>query len=69
VLERLAALSGGRMIAPNELSQLSKWLPNRRVRLAGEPEVETLWDTPLALIVVVGLATMEWVGRRMLRLA
>lgn len=69
VLERLAALSGGRMIAPNELSQLSRWLPNRRVRLAGEPEVETLWDTPLALILVVGLATIEWVGRRMLRLA
>ena len=29
---------------------------------------EPLWDSPLALIVVLLLITVEWVGRKMIRL-
>lgn len=69
LLARLSRATGGRVLAPAELTQLPKLLPNRRLKLAGEPDVQTLWDTPLALILVVTLLTAEWIGRRLLRLA
>lgn len=68
-LARLSSASGGKVLQANELSQLSKLLPNRKLKLSGEPDVRTLWDTPLALILVVLFLTAEWIGRRLLRLA
>jgi hypothetical protein len=68
----LAALSeatGGRVLTPGELGQLPRLLPDRSLKIAGEPEVHTLWDTPLALLLLLTLLTAEWVGRRLLRLA
>jgi len=55
------------VLTPDELTQLGRFLPNRRVKTAGEPEIETLWDTPGALLLAVLLWTVEWIGRRMLR--
>jgi hypothetical protein len=69
LLARLAQATDGRVLNAADLTELSKYLPNRGVRLAGEPEVQTLWDTPLALILTILLLTVEWVGRRLLRLA
>lgn len=69
LLARLSLATGGRVLKPSELAQLPKLLPNRRLKLAGEPDVQTLWDTPLALILLVILLTAEWLGRRLLRLA
>jgi len=69
LLARLSAATGGIALAPTDLSRLPQLLPNRRLKLAGEPDVQTLWDTPLALILVVVLLTAEWIGRRLLRLA
>jgi hypothetical protein len=67
LLERLSRASGGKVVDAAELGELQ--LPNRRLRLAGEPDVETLWDTPLALIVMMILLTAEWVVRRLIKLA
>ncbi len=67
LLARLSSVSGGRVLTPDELTQLGRFLPNRRVKTAGEPEIETLWDTPGALLLAVLLWTVEWIGRRMLR--
>lgn len=67
----LAALSeatGGRVLAPDQLASIPDLLPKRGVRLVGTPEQETLWDTPLALLLVLLLLTVEWVGRRLIRL-
>ena len=69
LLDKLAESSGGRVLEPDQLSQLPTLLPNRKLKLAGEPEVHTLWDTPLALLLAVLLLTGEWVGRRLLRMA
>jgi hypothetical protein len=69
LLTKLSETTGGVVLAPDQLSQLPKLLPNRKLKLAGEPEVHTLWDTPLALILLVLLLTAEWVGRRLLRMA
>jgi hypothetical protein len=67
LLERLASETGGRILEPSDLSRLSELLPNRRERLISE-RAEALWDTPLALLVVITLLTLEWLGRRVIRL-
>lgn len=68
-LVRLASASGGQVVAPADFAQIAKLLPNRRLKLTGDPDIETLWDTPLALLLVVLLAAVEWIGRRLLKLA
>ncbi len=67
--ELLVALSdetGGVVLDPSNLDSLPDSLPNRRVRLVSET-TEDLWDTPFALILLISLLTLEWVGRRLLR--
>jgi hypothetical protein len=68
-LAELAQATGGRVLMVDELADLPKILPNREVRLLGTPEVETLWDKPVALLLLLVLLSGEWIGRRLLRLA
>lgn len=67
LLARLSEETGGKVLPPDSLSTLPAELPNRQERLVSE-QTEPLWDTPLALIIVIGLLTVEWIGRRLLRL-
>ncbi|MBL0927955.1 MAG: hypothetical protein IBJ11_09950 [Phycisphaerales bacterium] len=67
LLASLAEQTGGRVLTPAELRSLPTLLPNRQVRQLAET-AEPLWDTPLALILVLTLLTLEWVGRRLIRL-
>lgn len=67
LLARLADATGGRVLAPDRLAEVSTLLPNRQLRIVHERQ-ETLWDSPLALIVLLTLLTGEWVGRRIIRL-
>jgi hypothetical protein len=67
-LAQLAQQTGGRVVAPDELDQLPSLLPNRAQRTADDLR-EPLWDSYLALIVVVLLLTVEWIGRKIIRLA
>jgi hypothetical protein len=69
LLARLSETTGGKVLQPDQLGDLPRLLPNRKLKLAGEPEIHTLWDTPAALLMAVLLLTAEWVGRRLLRLA
>ncbi|MEM1165647.1 MAG: hypothetical protein AAGI30_05085 [Planctomycetota bacterium] len=67
LLESLVAQSvGGRVLGLDQLQELEH-LPNRSRRLVDE-RVEPLWDTPLALLGVLVLLVVEWVGRRVIRL-
>ncbi len=68
-LAELAQATGGRVLTGAELKDLGTILPNREVRLLGTPEVETLWDKPIALLALLLLLGAEWIGRRLLRLA
>ncbi len=68
LLASLAAATGGAVVPAGELARLEGLLPNRSLVIAGEPEVEPLWDKPVVLAVLVLLLTGEWVGRRLLRL-
>lgn len=68
VLESLAAETGGRVLTVNELARLEEFLPNRQRRVTGTPDIETLWDGPLTLILFTLLLSVEWIGRRLIRL-
>lgn len=65
-LRFLASETGGSMTLADELETLPE-LPNRASRRLFE-RTESLWDTPLALILILSLLTLEWVGRRVIRL-
>ncbi|MFG0257932.1 MAG: hypothetical protein ACF8GE_08540 [Phycisphaerales bacterium JB043] len=67
VLEQISRDTGGRVLDGDSLQSLPNLLPNRRQRLIKE-DSEPLWDTPLALLLVLSLVTIEWVGRRLVRL-
>lgn len=67
LLARLSAETGGQTFTEATLQSLPDNIPNRQLRILRERS-ETLWDTPMALIAVVSLLTLEWVGRRLVRL-
>ena len=69
LLAELARRTGGRVVAWDETDRLAEWVPNRGRVHAGTPVIETLWDKWIALLAVLGLLTVEWVGRRLMRLA
>jgi uncharacterized membrane protein len=66
LLETLAAETGGRVLGPVELAALNDILPNRSIRTS-DPIRESIWDTPLALILVLLFLTLEWIGRKLMR--
>jgi hypothetical protein len=67
LLAGLAAATNGKVLSPDELDELPRLLPNRAVKTIN-PLTEPIWDTPLALILVLALLTAEWIGRKTLRL-
>jgi hypothetical protein len=68
-LAALAAATGGKVLAPADFGTLAELLPNRELRIVGTPEVETLWDKPAILFLLLLLLTLEWVGRRVIKLS
>lgn len=69
LLAALAKDTGGAVLTPDQLQTLSTVLPNRAVRLLGPAEIQTLWDTPLSLTLLLVLLTLEWAGRRLVKLS
>jgi len=68
LLRQLAEDTGGSVLTPEQLSTLPELLPKRSV-VTEQATLDPLWDSPLALILLICLATTEWLGRRWLRLA
>ena len=69
LLAQLSRDTGGSVLKGDELARLERLLPKREVRVALAPDEQTLWDAPLSLILLLGLLLIEWVGRRLIRLA
>ena len=67
VLADLSTATGGRMLNPEDVADLPELLPNRSVRTEN-PLSESIWDSPLALMIVLLLLAMEWIGRKLVRL-
>jgi hypothetical protein len=69
LLASLSQSTGGRMLDIVNVHELPGLLPRRRMEVAGEPDVETLWDRPIVLAALVLLLAAEWIGRRIVRLS
>jgi hypothetical protein len=68
-LAALATQTNGAVITPDQLSTLAEKLPNRQLRVLGTPVIDPLWDRPWVYILFMTLLTLEWLGRKWLRLA
>lgn len=68
-LGALADATGGRVLPPDRLGDVAGLLPNRELRILGTPEIQTLWDKTVVLVLVMLLLTVEWLGRKWLSLA
>jgi len=66
-LETLAAETGGKIVSLTNLEELNTLIPKRAQRTANDDR-EALWDSPSALVMVLLLITIEWVGRKAIRL-
>ncbi len=69
-LARLSEQTGGRVLDEGTFGELfvdPALLPKRRV-VVWDETAEALWDTPMAMIIVVMLLSVEWAGRRVIRL-
>jgi uncharacterized membrane protein len=62
LLKALAGASGGRAVEPGDVSGLP-FVDHQKVRVHRQ-KTEPLWNTAVALVVVVGLAAVEWYWRR-----
>jgi hypothetical protein len=69
LLATLSEQTGGTVLPESELDDLPSLLPRRDVTITGVPDVETLWDKPIVLAMLILLLTAEWVGRKFLQLA
>jgi hypothetical protein len=68
LLAELARETGGAVVSADRLGTLPGLLPKRSV-VTEHATIEPLWDAPLSLILIVLLASIEWLGRRWMRLA
>jgi hypothetical protein len=68
-LESLAAMTGGRSLAPEQLPELIQSLTKNTQDLEVQQETKkTFWDTWTFFLTVVGLLTVEWYIRKRLGL-
>lgn len=65
----LSEATGGQVLPFDQIGRLADLIPNRQVRTAGETVSETLWDKPLVWSLLILLLSLEWIGRRLIRLA
>jgi len=69
LLAELCQQTSGRLIEPAAFNTIPGLMPNRTRTITSPPKQASLWDRPIVLIVLVVLFTIEWIGRRTLRLA
>lgn len=67
LLESLARETGGRVVRPADAAELVRSLPNRSIRTEN-PLRDPIWNSPLALAILMSLLASEWIIRRSARL-
>jgi len=66
-LKTLAQQTGGRVVPLDDLATIWQIAPNR-AKITPNDVRETLWDSAMALCLVIFLLTLEWIIRRAIRL-
>lgn len=71
LLADLARRTGGAVLPPERLDELASadYLPNREVRVIVPPDVQTLWDRWIVLVLFISLLVVEWIGRKLIQLS
>ena len=64
-LQQIADVSGGRLLAPYELTELPDILRNHNSRRASRPEAISLWDHWSVLVVLFSLMLFQWIVRKL----
>ena len=67
LLSDIAATTGGRVLTPDSIDNLPSLLPNREV-LVQNPIVVPIWNSGTMFLLLLGLFTFEWMGRRLIRM-
>jgi len=67
-LEAISNASGGRVVEPSDITTLPTLIPDRSVSTL-EIQMTPLWDSLWLFLVPLLLLSVEWLGRRYLRLA
>ena len=67
LLESLARETGGRVVGPADVATLVRSLPNRSIHTEN-PLRDPIWNSPLALAILMSLLASEWIVRRSARL-
>jgi hypothetical protein len=62
-LKALTAKTGGKVVFPYQAAELNHDIPDRSIPIV-LAESEELWNKPFALVLVVLLATIEWLIRK-----
>jgi hypothetical protein len=62
-LQRIAQLTGGRLLAPEEMAKLGSLLDAKPITTSVRSE-RPLWDGWLVAALLIGLLGMEWILRR-----
>ncbi len=68
LLAELSSATGGQVLQIDQVAELPKLLPNRSIKTLN-PLTERIWDTPFVFVLALLLFTMEWIGRKLVRLA
>jgi hypothetical protein len=70
LLADLARETGGKYLTlENAATELPALLPDRGERFAVDEQLRALWDRQWVLYLLVGLLGVEWLTRKLLRLA
>lgn len=67
LLVELAESTGGTVLDRDSLDSLPSHLPNREI-LVENPIIVPIWNSGLVFFLLIGLLTLEWIGRRLLRM-
>ena len=67
LLAEIARRTGGAVLDERSIAGLAELLPDRS-RETDESVLRTLWDSPAALVALLVLLGLEWIGRRVLLL-
>lgn len=68
-LTSLALQTNGWVSLPGEFQDIPGQLPNRARTISSPPKRVSLWDRPIVLVLLISLLSIEWIGRRIARLA
>tara|TARA_B100001059_G_scaffold236381_1_gene286548 strand:+ start:11841 stop:14132 length:2292 start_codon:yes stop_codon:yes gene_type:complete len=67
-LEQLARITNGHVVETGNIDRIFDLIPDRSITEI-DTQRTTLWDAPFIFVLMMGLLLLEWIGRRLHRMA